>query len=166
LQVIAIDLVLAGDNAVVMGLAAVGLDASKRPKDHRSRHSCGTGATHLFASVAVYLSAMVGLRLAGELLLLWVCWKMGRELRACHSAEEIADAPNAPRKTFFKLADVSMSRDNVLAVAGAIREHPSVLAIRLVFSIALMGLAANAIAGLLNRHRWIKYVGLVIILYV
>jgi YjbE family integral membrane protein len=172
LQVIAIDLVLAGDNAVVIGLAAAGLEASQRRKAILVGILAATVLRILFASVAVYLLAIVGVLLAGGLLLLWVCWKMWRELRAGHSAEEIADAPNASRKTFFQaamqiiIADVSMSLDNVLAVAGAAREHPGVLVIGLVFSIALMGLAANAIAGLLNKQRWIAYVGLAIILYV
>ncbi len=127
----------------------------------------------LFASVAVYLLAIVGLLLVGGLLLLWVCWKMWRELRAYHGENhEAAGAVGAPKKTFFQaatqivIADVSMSLDNVLAVAGAAREHPSVLVIGLGLSIALMGIAANLIARLLTNHRWIAYVGLLIILYV
>lgn len=125
-----------------------------------------------FATVAVHLLAIIGLLLAGGLLLLWVCWKMWRELRAGHGDEEAMANENAPRKTFFQaatqivVADVSMSLDNVLAVAGAAREHPSVLIVGLGLSIALMGIAANLIARLLTRHRWIAYVGLAIILYV
>ena len=129
---------------------------------------------------------VVGLLLAGGILLLWVCWKMWRELREGHDAEVAAEealtgedvnrdgqiAGGQPRKTFAQaalqivVADVSMSLDNVLAVAGAAREHTSVLVIGLILSIALMGLAASFIAKLLNRHRWIAYIGLVIILYV
>ncbi|ASR06342.1 TerC family protein [Rhizobium leguminosarum] len=173
LQVIAIDLVLAGDNAVVIGLAAAGLEATQRRKAIIVGIVAATVLRILFASVAVYLLAIVGLLLAGGLLLLWVCWKMWRELRAGHGENHGAvGAEGAPRKTFFQaatqivVADVSMSLDNVLAVAGAAREHPSVLVIGLALSIALMGIAANFIARLLTNHRWIAYVGLLIILYV
>ncbi|MBX5160553.1 MULTISPECIES: TerC family protein [unclassified Rhizobium] len=173
LQVIAIDLVLAGDNAVVIGLAAAGLEATQRRKAIIVGILAATVLRILFASVAVYLLAVVGLLLAGGLLLLWVCWKMWREIRAGHGDNhDAASAEGAPRKTFFQaatqivIADVSMSLDNVLAVAGAAREHPSVLVIGLALSIALMGIAANLIARLLNNHRWIAYVGLLIILYV
>jgi YjbE family integral membrane protein len=174
LQVIAIDLVLAGDNAVVIGLAAAGLEASQRRKAIIVGILAATVLRILFATVAVYLLAIVGLLLAGGLLLLWVCWKMWRELRSGHGEdhESLEGAVGAPKKTFFQaatqivIADVSMSLDNVLAVAGAAREHPSVLVIGLGLSIALMGIAANLIARLLNKHRWIAYVGLAIILYV
>ncbi|MGO6816068.1 TerC family protein [Rhizobium leguminosarum] len=173
LQVIAIDLVLAGDNAVVIGLAAAGLEATQRRKAIIVGILAATVLRILFASVAVYLLAIVGLLLAGGLLLLWVCWKMWRELRAGHGENhEATGAEGAPKKTFFQaatqivIADVSMSLDNVLAVAGAAREHPSVLVIGLALSIALMGIAANLIARLLTNHRWIAYVGLLIILYV
>ena len=195
-QVIMIDLVLAGDNAVVIGLAAAGL-----PADQRSRAILiGIGAATVlriaFASVTTQLLAIVGLLFAGGVLLLWVCWKMWRELqeqRQHRNEERLAaealslnsdgsatanpggDAgpiPGAPRKTFAQaawqivIADVSMSLDNVLAVAGAARDHPYILIFGLVLSIALMGLAANFIARLLQRHHWIAYVGLAIILYV
>ncbi|MBX4867969.1 TerC family protein [Rhizobium bangladeshense] len=173
LQVIAIDLVLAGDNAVVIGLAAAGLEATQRRKAIVIGILAATILRILFASIAVYLLAIVGLLLAGGLLLLWVCWKMWRELRNGHHEEEVAESgEGVPRKTFFQaatqivVADVSMSLDNVLAVAGAAREHPSVLVIGLGLSIALMGIAAHFIARLLSRHRWIAYVGLLIILYV
>ncbi|SCB56645.1 integral membrane protein, YjbE family [Rhizobium aethiopicum] len=173
LQVIAIDLVLAGDNAVVIGLAAAGLEATQRRKAIVIGILAATILRILFASVAVYLLAIVGLLLAGGLLLLWVCWKMWRELRNGHHEEEVAESgEGVPKKTFFQaatqivVADVSMSLDNVLAVAGAAREHPSVLVIGLGLSIALMGIAAHFIARLLSRHRWIAYVGLLIILYV
>lgn len=173
LEVVAIDLVLAGDNAVVIGLAAAGLPSDQRKKAILVGILAATVLRILFASVAVYLLNIVGLLLAGGLLLLWVCWKMWRELRAGHAEDhEAIDESKAPRKTFVQaatqivIADVSMSLDNVLAVAGAAREHPSVLVAGLALSIALMGIAANFIARLLTRHRWIAYVGLAIILYV
>jgi YjbE family integral membrane protein len=184
-QVIMIDLVLAGDNAVVIGLAAAGL-----PKDQRNKAILVgiIAATVLrigFASITTHLLSILGLLLVGGILLLWVCWKMWREIRENHGDEEGVEAVTgvdynadgtiagkAPRKTFAQaawqivVADVSMSLDNVLAVAGAAREHPTVLIIGLALSIALMGLAASFIARLLQRHRWIAYVGLAIILYV
>ena len=172
LQVIAIDLVLAGDNAVVIGLAAAGLPPEQRKKAILVGILAATVLRIAFATVAVHLLAIIGLLLAGGLLLLWVCWKMWRELRPGHGDEDAALAEGASRKTFFQaatqivVADVSMSLDNVLAVAGAAREHPSVLIVGLGLSIALMGIAANLIARLLTRHRWIAYVGLAIILYV
>ncbi len=177
LQVIMIDLVLAGDNAIVIGLAAAGL-----PKEQRARAILIgiVAATVLrigFASVTVQLLQIIGLLLAGGLLLLWVCWKMWSELRSGHEhdleeIERMNEDGSAPRKTMgqaiwqITLADVSMSLDNVLAVAGAAREHPTILIFGLVLSIALMGLAASFIAKLLQKHRWIAYVGLAIILYV
>ena len=176
LKVIIIDLVLAGDNAVVIGLAAAGL-----PKEQRGRAIlvgilAATVLRIVFAGVAVELLAIVGLLFAGGILLLWVCWKMWRELRGPNEAETEAalgaGEAHLPRKTFAQaarqivLADVSMSLDNVLAVAGAAREHPIALVFGLGLSILLMGVAANVIARLLNRHRWIAYIGLAIILYV
>ena len=186
LQVMMIDLVLAGDNAIVIGLAAAGLPVEQRNRAILIGIAAATILRIVFASITVYLLAMVGLLLAGGILLLWVCWKMWRELRTSHghtqAAEEAVSRADlnadgtigggAPRKTFAQaamqivVADVSMSLDNVLAVAGAAREHPYVLIFGLVLSIALMGLAASFIARLLNRHRWIAYVGLIIILYV
>lgn len=176
LQVIMIDLVLAGDNAVVIGLAAAGL-----PPDRRSRAIlvgivAATVLRIVFAGIAIELLEIVGLLLAGGILLLWVCWKMWRELRG-PSAEDTEAALTAgeahvPRKTFAQaawqivLADISMSLDNVLAVAGAARDHPVALVFGLGLSIVLMGIAASFIARLLNRHRWIAYLGLAIILYV
>ncbi|MBB4278655.1 integral membrane protein, YjbE family [Rhizobium mongolense subsp. loessense] len=176
LQVIAIDLVLAGDNAVVIGLAAAGLPVAQRKKAILVGILAATILRILFASVTVQLLSIVGLLLAGGLLLLWVCWKMWRELRSQHAnGGEIGlegEASTGPKKTFMQaatqivVADVSMSLDNVLAVAGAARDHPTVLILGLALSIAMMGVAANIIARLLNRHRWIAYVGLLIILYV
>lgn len=174
-QVILIDLVLAGDNAIVIGLAAAGL-----PKEQRNRAILiGVGAATLlrivFAALTTQLLAIVGLLLAGGILLLWVCWKMWRELRTPAHEEHAAlvnGAEGPPTKTLAQatwqivIADVSMSLDNVLAVAGAAREHPMVLIFGLALSIALMGLAASFIAKLLQKHRWIAYVGLAVILYV
>jgi len=185
-QVIFIDLVLAGDNAIVIGLAASGLPREQRNRAILVGIIAATVLRIFFASITTWLLTIVGLLLGGGILLLWVCWKMWRELRTTASEsraaqEALADedldrsgaiAEGAPRKTFAQaawqivIADVSMSLDNVLAVAGAAREHPIVLIFGLVLSIALMGLAASFIAGLLQRHRWIAYVGLVIILYV
>jgi YjbE family integral membrane protein len=175
MQVIAIDLVLAGDNAVVIGLAAAGLPTDQRKKAILVGILAATVLRIVFATITVQLLAIVGLLLAGGLLLLWVCWKMWRELRAQHAAggeEALEGAEGKPRKTFWQaasqivIADVSMSLDNVLAVAGAAREHPTVLVVGLALSIAMMGIAANLIARLLTKHRWIAYVGLAIILYV
>lgn len=186
LQVIAIDLVLAGDNAIVIGLAAAGLPAEQRKKAILIGVLAATVLRICFAAITVQLLLIVGLLLAGGILLLWVCWKMWRELRTSHADEHEATealsnsdldndhavAGKAPRKTLGQaalqivVADVSMSLDNVLAVAGAARDHFSVLVIGLVLSIALMGLAATFIAKLLHRHRWIAYIGLLIILYV
>jgi YjbE family integral membrane protein len=173
LQVIMIDLVLAGDNAVVIGLAAAGLPKAQRARAILVGIIAATVLRIIFAGVAVELLAIVGLLFAGGILLLWVCWKMWRELRAGEhgDAELTGDAP-AKRKTFAQaawqivVADISMSLDNVLAVAGAAREHPAALVFGLGLSIVLMGIAASFIARLLNKHRWIAYVGLAIILYV
>lgn len=186
LKVILIDLVLAGDNAIVIGLAAAGLPEHQRAKAILIGIGAATAMRIGFAAVTTQLLQVVGLLLAGGLLLLWVCWKMWRELRAMHEAENAAAeaitnvdinadgtiAETVPRKTLSQatwqivIADVSMSLDNVLAVAGAARDHPTVLIFGLVLSIALMGVAATFIARLLQKHRWIAYVGLAVILYV
>jgi len=176
LQVIMIDLVLAGDNAVVIGLAAAGLPPERRSRAILVGIVVATVLRIVFAGIAIELLEIVGLLLAGGILLLWVCWKMWRELRG-PSAEDTEAAlaareAHVPRKTFAQaawqivLADISMSLDNVLAVAGAAREHPVALVFGLGLSIVLMGLAASFIARMLNRHRWIAYLGLAIILYV
>ena len=185
-QVIMIDLVLAGDNAIIIGLAAAGLPADQRNKAILIGIVAATVLRIAFAAVTTQLLQIVGLLLAGGILLLWVCWKMWRELRTSrHDEQQAAEAVSGqdldrdgavaggqPRKTFAQaawqivIADVSMSLDNVLAVAGAAREHPYVLVFGLALSIALMGLAASFIARLLQRHHWIAYVGLAVILYV
>lgn len=175
-QVIMIDLVLAGDNAVVIGLAAAGLPPERRSRAILVGIIAATVLRIAFASVAIQLLEIVGLLFAGGILLLWVCWKMWRELRGPDEKETeaalTAGEVHLPRKTFAQaawqivLADISMSLDNVLAVAGAARDHPAALIFGLGLSIVLMGVAASFIARLLNRHRWIAYVGLAIILYV
>jgi YjbE family integral membrane protein len=181
-QVLVIDLVLAGDNAVAVGLAAAGLPAEQRRKAIFWGLAVAVVTRIGFALITTQLLGIVGLLFAGGLLLLWVCWKMWRELRnQAVAAEEAAEAaldadpttePRVRPKSFrdaliqILIADISMSLDNVLAVAGAAREHPVVLIFGLLMSIALMGVAAHAIARLLHRYRWIGYVGLLIVLYV
>jgi YjbE family integral membrane protein len=182
LQVVLIDLVLAGDNAIVIGLAAAGLPQAQRGKAILIGIVAATMLRILFAGLATQILQIVGLLLAGGILLLWVCWKMWRELRASPAEPmEAKEATGAaagttaegrPRKTLVQatwqiiVADVSMSLDNVLAVAGAAREHPMVMIFGLALSIAMMGVAASFIARLLQNHRWIAYVGLAVILYV
>ena len=184
-SVIGIDLVLAGDNAIVIGMAAAGLPKDQRKKAILIGVLAATVLRIVFALATTRLMAITGLTLAGGVLLLWVCWKMWRELRSGHAADAGAEvitgtdlnhdggiAKGAPRKSFAQaawqivVADVSMSLDNVLAVAGAAKEHPGVLVFGLALSIALMGFAASFIAGLLQKHRWIAFVGFAIILYV
>ncbi len=183
LQVLMIDLVLAGDNAVAVGLAAGGLP----PDQRRKAILWGLGAAVItrigFALITTQLLGVIGLLFAGGLLLLWVCWKMWRELRNQAQDDEsdaeavLDDDPTTeptdrPAKSFkdaflqILIADVSMSLDNVLAVAGAAREHPTILVFGLLLSIALMGVAAHAIARLLHKYRWIGFIGLAIVLYV
>jgi YjbE family integral membrane protein len=174
-QVLLIDLVLAGDNAVAVGLAAAGLPADQRRRVIVLGLAAAVAMRIGFALVTTQLLQVVGLLLGGGLLLLWVCWKMWRDL--AQHAPEPALAGHAgglarPAKTFGQAllaivaADLSMSLDNVLAVAGAARDEPAVLVVGLLVSIVLMGAAANAIAGMLERHRWIGYLGLAIVLYV
>ncbi|MBR0962586.1 TerC family protein [Bradyrhizobium diazoefficiens] len=180
LQVILIDLVLAGDNAVVIGLAAAGLPAEQRRRAIVVGIIAATALRIVFAGVATQLLQVIGLLLAGGVLLLWVCWRMWRELReqSAHSGELAfshgggAGVAAAPRKTFGQAAaqivaaDISMSLDNVLAVAGAAREHPYILAFGLLLSVGLMGVAADLLGRVLQKQRWIAYVGLAIIVYV
>lgn len=191
-QVIFVDLVLAGDNAIVVGMVAAGLPAADRRRVIIIGIVAATIMRIGFAVVTVQLMKVVGLILAGGLLLLWVCWKMWREIEARRkevaAARAVAEAvigderegpPEAPcdseprprtslRQAIVQIviADVSMSLDNVLAVAGIAREHTWVLVTGLVFSVAFMGLAAAYIARLLERHHWIAYIGLAVIFYV
>ncbi|KAA0578464.1 TerC family protein [Azospirillum sp. B21] len=192
-QVIAIDLVLAGDNAIVVGMAAAAVPLAQRRKVIFWGIAAAIVLRIFFALITTQLLAIIGLTLAGGVLLLWVCWKMFRELRS-HGEDEVApdeamampdaggvatagSAGNAAvaaagATTFgaaiwqIVVADVSMSLDNVLAVAGAAKEHPTILVIGLVLSVVLMGAAANMIAHVLHKHRWIGWVGLLIITYV
>ncbi|MBE7732135.1 TerC family protein [Devosia faecipullorum] len=186
-QVILIDLVLAGDNAVVIGLAAAGLPAELRRKAILIGIIAATVLRIFFALITTQLLSLGGgLLIAGGVLLLWVCWKMYRELTVSHdeeheATEALADADlnadgsiaaKAPKKTLRQavtqiiIADVSMSLDNVLAVAGAAQHHFEALIFGLALSVVLMGVAATFIARLLHRFRWIAWIGLVMILFV
>lgn len=179
--VILIDIALAGDNAIVVGMAAAGLPAEQRRRAIVIGVAAAAILRMIFAVFTVQLLQIIGLLLAGGVLLLWVAWKLWRELQSGALAEEAegeavledAAAPvAAPEKTLSAavtqiiVADVSMSLDNVLAVAGAARDHTFALLFGLALSVGLMGLAAALIAKLLQRFRWIAYLGLLIILYV
>jgi len=177
LQVIMIDVILSGDNAIVIGMAVAGLPAQQRNRISLYGILAATLLRIMFAAVAVQLLQIIGLTLAGGILLLWVAWKMWRELRAQAKAENAArngdpdtgkPAPKSKKDAIIQIimADVSMSLDNVLAVAGAARDHPYILAFGLVLSIALMAVASKFIARLLDRYHWIAYIGLLIIGYV
>jgi YjbE family integral membrane protein len=171
-SVVVIDLVLAGDNAVVVGMAASGLPHEKRRRVIAVGIALALACRILFALVAVQLLAIIGLLLAGGLLLLWVAWKMWRELQP-RAAFHFSGSPREACRPVVKrpitaiwqiaIADVSMSLDNVLAVAGAARDHMAMLIFGLVLSIALMGAAATLIARFLEQYRWLSYVGLAII---
>ena len=168
LQVLLIDLALAGDNAVVVGLAVAGLPH----KQQRMAIIVGIGgatvARILLALITVTLLQIVGLLLAGGILLLWVCWKMYRELRVQHAQVHLDAPPKSLGSAMLQilLADISMSLDNVLAVAGAAKNHPWVLVTGLTMSVVLMGVAAGLVARLLEKYRWIAWIGLLIVLYV
>ncbi len=169
LQVLLIDLVLAGDNAIVVGLAVNGLPAEQRKRAIFFGVAAATVLRIIFALVTLQLLAIVGLLFAGGILLLWVCWRMYRELRSSHPSQHVADAPPKTLRAAMiqiVLADLSMSLDNVLAVAGAAREHPWVLVIGLGISVVLMGAAASLVARLLDRYRWLAWIGLAIVLYI
>jgi YjbE family integral membrane protein len=182
-EVVFVNLVLSADNAIVVGIAVAGLPARNRLRAMALGIAGATVLRILFALVTTELLSVVGLKLAGGVLLLWICWKLWRELRtgqliASQAPHEVpvydpdAPATSPPPKTMRQamlqivVADVSMSLDNVLAVAGVAGQHWSVLVIGLVLSILFMGLAAALIARLLGRYHWIAYVGLAIILYV
>lgn len=176
-QILWIDLILAGDNAIVVGALAAGLPTEQRKKVILIGIIAALVLRVIFALLVTQLLQIVGLVFAGGLLLLWVTWKMWRELRAPggHGSPEVqGDETEAlkPAKSFagaawaVAVADVSMSLDNVLAVAGAARDHPGILVVGLLLSVALMGVAANFIARYIERYRWIAYVGLAVILYV
>lgn len=182
LQVIFIDIVLAGDNAIVVGIAAAGMPAHMRKKVIFYGIAGAVALRIAMALIAVQLLQIVGLLLAGGVLLLWVSWKFYRELRQGQQehagAEAIAhdldsaEAALVPQKTFAQamwqiiIADFSMSLDNVLAVAGAAKEHPYIMAFGLLLSVALMAAAATLFARLLDRYRWLAWAGLLVIFYV
>ncbi len=179
-QVLLIDLVLAGDNAIVVGALAAGLPADQRKKVILIGVLAALVLRVIFALMVSWLLGIVGLVLAGGLLLLWVAWKMYRDV----SRSEATESPGSPEisgdentgipasKTFaaaawsVAIADVSMSLDNVLAVAGAARDHPGIMIVGLIVAVALMGVAANIIAQYIERYRWIAWVGLAVIVYV
>ena len=178
LQVLMIDLVLAGDNAIVVGALAAGLPAEQRRKVIFLGVVAALVLRIAFALIVTQLLQIIGLILVGGILLFWVAWKMWREL---HHNGENAGSPEIvgdersgirPAKSFASaawavaLADVSMSLDNVLAVAGAAKDHPGILIVGLIVAVALMGIAANIIAKYIERYRWIAYVGLAVILWV
>jgi len=169
-QVLMIDIVLAGDNAVVIGLAAARVPAELRKKVILWGLIAAVVLRIGLAIIAVSLMQVIGLRLAGGIILLWVCWRFWRDIRSGahgHDAPALGAGPSLKRAILqIVLADVSMSLDNVLAVAGAAVGHLDVLIIGLLLSVGLMGTAANFIAKLLERYRWISYVGLTIVLYV
>ncbi len=169
-QVLLIDLVLAGDNAIVVGMAVAGLPDAQKSRAILIGIAVATVLRIGFALITLQLLAIVGLLFAGGLLLLWVAWRMYRELHG--SRHGTAAQPGTPVKTMRQaliqivLADISMSLDNVLAVAGASREHPWVLVFGLTISVLLMGMAARLVANLLERYRWIAWVGLLVVVYV
>jgi len=177
-QVLMIDIMLAGDNAIVVGALAAGLPADQRRKVILIGIIAALVLRIAFALVVTQLMQIVGLIFAGGLLLLWVAWKMYRELHPPRGADTPDDPSDddvsglAPAKSFagaawaVAVADVSMSLDNVLAVAGAARDHPGILIIGLLLSVALMGIAANILARYIERYRWIAYLGLIVIVYV
>lgn len=169
-QVVMIDVLLAADNAIVVGALAAGLPPAMRRKVILVGVIAALVLRIGFALVVTQLLQIVGLVLAGGLLLVWVAWKMWRELRGGADADDPL-AEQAPRRFWaaawaVAVADISMSLDNVLAVAGAARDHPGILAIGLILSVALMGLAANVLARVIERYRWLAYVGLLVILWV
>jgi YjbE family integral membrane protein len=179
-QVLMIDIVLAGDNAIVVGALAAGLPADQRRKVIMIGVIAALVLRVIFALMVTWLLGLIGLVFAGGILLLWVAWKMYRDIHHNEAVEspgspEIEgdeDSGIRPAKSFWgaawavALADVSMSLDNVLAVAGASKDHPGIMIVGLIFAVALMGVAANIIAKYIERYKWIAWVGLIVIVYV
>lgn len=172
-QVVLIDIMLAADNAIVVGALAAGLPAAMRRKVIMIGVIAALVLRVAFALVVSQLMQIVGLVFAGGLLLIWVAWKMWRELREDRSDDEpdstiakVAPRSFAGAAWAVAVADVSMSIDNVLAVAGAARDHPGILTVGLILSVALMGIAANVLARVIETYRWLAYVGLLVILWV
>ncbi len=180
LQVLMIDIVLAGDNAIVVGALAAGLPADQRKKVIIIGVVAALVLRIIFALMVTWLLGIIGLVFAGGVLLLWVAWKMYRDVTRNEATEsagspEIAGDENSgirPAKSFaaaawaVAVADVSMSLDNVLAVAGAAKDHPGIMIVGLIFAVALMGIAANIIAQYIERFKWIAWVGMIVIVYV
>jgi YjbE family integral membrane protein len=179
LQIVTINLVLSGDNIIVIGLAAAGLAPRLRTRAILAGIVVATVIRIVFALIATQLLAITGLLFAGGLLLLWVCWKMYRELREgqagdVEEAVKVKDGNCGEQYTKtlrqaitqIVLADVSMSLDNVLAVAGAARDDVPALVFGLILSVVLMAVASSVLARLLNRYRWIAWLGLLVIVYV
>ena len=178
-SVVIIDVVLAGDNAIVVGMAAAGLPVGRRRSVIALGTALATVLRILLALAAMEMLAIIGLTLAGGVLLLWVAWKLYRELHAHAAAKPAADgsghlcqgarpAAKSAKRALGQiiLADISMSLDNVLALAGTARAHPLVLSFGLVLSVALMGIASNYVARLLARHFWLSWIGLAIVTFV
>jgi YjbE family integral membrane protein len=167
-QVVLIDVTLAGDNAVVVGMAVAGLPQRQHPRAIAYGLAAAAAIRIALSLVAVRLLAVLGLTLAGGLLLAWVCWKMFRELRARHRTPKPGARQKSLRQAIVQiaLADLSMSLDNVLAVAGAALGHGWVLVAGLALSVLLMGVAASLLARLLQRQRWIAWVGLAVVTFV
>jgi len=175
ISVIIIDVVLAGDNAIVVGMAAAGLPAERRRRVIAAGIAAATVLRILFAAVTMHLLEIIGLTFAGGLLLLWVAWKMYRELLATHrAAAQAGHLPHRRAKTTGQallqivVADLSMSLDNVIAIAGVARTQgePWVLVVGLLLSVALMGVASHYVAQLLERVFWLSWVGLGIVTFV
>jgi YjbE family integral membrane protein len=175
-QVLLINVVLSGDNAVVVGMAVTGLPAAERSRAIWLGIAAATVLRVIFAAVATQLLQLLGLVLAGGFLLLWVAWKLWRDVAGAGDAARVEmereGQPGTRSKTFRQvlariiLADISMSLDNVLAVAGAAIDHPMILILGLALSVLLMGAAAALVAKLLERHHWLAYVGLLVVVYV
>lgn len=177
LQVILIDIVMAGDNAVVIGMAAARLPMAMRHKVIFWGLAAAVVLRVFLATVTVELFGFIPLRVVGGILLLWVAWRLWRDVRQAHKMPngderdceaKLGGGAIVMRRAIMQItiADISMSLDNVLAVAGVAIHHLWVLAVGLMLSIGLMGVAANLVAKLLNRHPWISYAGVFIVLYV
>ncbi|XAZ23011.1 YjbE family putative metal transport protein [Sinorhizobium sp. B11] len=174
LEVIMINIILSGDNVIVIGMAAAGLSADLRGKAIVAGIAAAAVVRIVFAVIAAQLLFIKGITLVGGLLLLWICWTMFGELRergeegAQEEAGHHAHRPKLFRKAIGQIifADLSMSLDNVLAVAGAAKSNMHALIFGLILSVILMGVASSLVAKLLNRFRWIGWIGLAIIVYV
>lgn len=169
-QVVFVNVALSADNAIVIGMATLGLPPERRARALWLGIGLATVLRIGFAIVATSLLQVLGLLLAGGILLLWVAWKLWRELARRHGSADAGGVavPKTASQALWQIvvADVSMSLDNVLAVAAAAREHPAILIIGLGISVLLMAAASSLIARVIERYRWIAYVGLAIIVYI